>query len=459
MARTKRKLVLLLTTPVVMLSGALVGTSHAAEVKPTPPAAGTTPTGLSSADAALMRKQDVLDGVVRRLLNDVSPEQQHTIAGFGGVTMDPATSSIKLYWKGTVSAHVTSVRSTLPAGVTVTVLPAKYTRAELRTAQAKLLSSSGSDSPTITATGAKISRIGPVADGSGLEVAYADALLLPRIAPATTFLHAATGTTTTTTTAREYRTTSVDSSAEVTSGVPTATTYEPLAPPTSGRQNDTSPWFGGAGMRSPTNTYCSTGFGVKRRVDNRFAVLTAAHCANYAATGTYKDPQAEYVGTIVAMRQDRDVAVVIQRTDTASAGRVWFGPPTELSDSRAVSGAGTNVVGGLVCTSGASTGIHCSSRIESVGGTVRTSDGVLHTAIVKATRTTGSAAVGTGDSGGPVVAYDGSRVRAHGVIVSGASAVTCSSTPAITATCYKTVYYVDVKQVLADFSLTLLTAS
>ncbi len=453
--------------PRVTIVPPTVTPSPTATPSATPSPAADLP-GVSAEDAQLMRNQEALRAVAVQLIGEGPEDERYLIPGFAGITVSPADNTIHLYWKGRAPANVEAVRASLPPGITVTVHPARFSLAEMREAQDDVVSVTGQESPALTRAGARISRIGPISDGSGLRVTYDDAT-----PPAATGLSVAdqlanatrdrlSGNTQATeglsqsinSTLRAQITSGVDSALERLVTVPVFTSFEPLAQTSAGRQNDKPSWFGGAALRSPTGKYCSTGFGATR-FDGRHVILTASHCAGYAVNGNYEDPTGEYVGKISGQSARRDVALILTNAGVSTGNRVWFGSPRENADSRVVNRSAFNYEGELVCTSGAATGIHCSSRITCDACSNRTADGVFHSPVIIATRTTRSTSVGSGDSGGPVVALEGNRVVAKGIISSGNGVTGCSSLPVINATCYRTVNYIPIRSILSDFDLTL----
>jgi hypothetical protein len=174
------------------------------------------------------------------------------------------------------------------------------------------------------------------------------------------------------------------------------------------RQHDASPYQGGAFYHWPLpDNYiglCSTGFAVA--VGNEKKMLSAGHCGEdgttvYAGNGSGAAP---VMGTLSGTDKTHDTLLI----DTPSNGAVYYGPYTSAT-TKPILGVIGIYKDTLVCTSGAMTGQHCQLRIVLTNKMINvTVDGVSYTIteLVQADHDLKQAAVGEGDSGGPVVAMD-----------------------------------------------------
>jgi hypothetical protein len=291
-------------------------------------------------------------------------------AGYAGIVADPTTRELRVYWKGPAPA---SLASTARAAVPVRVLPAAYSERELQSAASRLLARAGD----------QVTMVGPRADGAGLLVGTAGAVI-----PAAAY-----------------------------AGVP-VTLETNVSPVSATRLNDAPPWSGGARWHNFTQggTRCSTGFGIRQAGVNR--ILSAAHCGE---TGDLAEDQTgQDIGRIGTDIEGNDVLVInatsqarVYNNTTNVAGQVL----TEFTN--AVAGSQASAVGNLVCTSGSFSGTRCSIRVGATNQCVTFRDIGVICGQVRADRTDGTNAAGPGDSGGAVlttVAGDATRVIARGTI-------------------------------------------
>ncbi|MFF2618534.1 hypothetical protein [Kitasatospora sp. NPDC058046] len=380
-------------------------------------AAGTVTPEVLRRQAALDRLADAITAV---------PEHRRAeVPGYAGHTIDPRTGRLTLYWHGTVPQRVTDLLEHTPPGITAAVRPAPYTLLELCTARDRLVAAAqrGDD-------GAEWTSAGPAADGTGLVVGYTPNPVRRDGAPARGQVAAR---------AAELAGVPVDA---VPAAAPTATAT---------RHNDTAPWSAGAELSTPTNLFCSSGFGGWR--GEVAVLLTAAHCGT---SGTYKTGTGATVGTVSDSDTGLDVAVI--SINGTPSGRFYDGRFDNGNGySKRVFGAGHNSVGSLVCQSGAMSGVHCGLKITrteyagNVGGT-------WHTDMDVAERTNGSdSAVARGDSGGPVFASinGGEDMQARGVVVAGGGdKVVCGDT-VFRTTCYSALLFTPISPVIDKFSFSI----
>lgn len=217
-----------------------------------------------------------------------------------------------------------------------------------------------------------------------------------------------------------------------------------------GRVNDTSPVSGGALVITENET-CTTGFGVVSRATGQRQLLTAGHCGPVGSP--WYNGDGDFLGNAVARHPEVDALVV----DVDSSDRVWQGAVTEKLDgvddkARTVTAARSPEVGQYLCTSGAVSGTHCGLRVTRTG-VVLSIAGTDVPGQIEAEQVGHTAAVGNGDSGGPVYStttVDG-PVSAHGMITAYDREQTAPCTGAPTGNgraCSWRVYFTDIHAVL-----------
>lgn len=87
-----------------------------------------------------------------------------TAPGYGDVSIDNATDTVTVYWKGAPPAAVTQVVSDAPAGIHVVVRPSAFSTAELTDAQNRVLEQA---QPAVRQ---RVADVEAAADRSGLVV-------------------------------------------------------------------------------------------------------------------------------------------------------------------------------------------------------------------------------------------------------------------------------------------------
>lgn len=290
--------------------------------------------------------------------------------GFGGVVADPDTRRLRVHWKGAVPAELAALAASAPADIPVVVERANFSRAELLAAAREVARVDG------------VTSVGPRPDGSGLAATVAG--------PSTSAVTAADGI-----------------PVQVTPGVRTA-------PMLASRQGDSAPYWGGGRFRIG-NGACTTGFAIIH--GGRSKLLSAGHCG--ANGNAAVDGDGDRMGAIEGDSNSRDTLLV----DARGGGSVFVGG-WQSSRSKSVASARASVPGNYICTSGASSGEHCSIRVKAVDQTFNIGYPVYPT--IAAEHPVRACAVAPGDSGGPVIAYraDG-RVDALGTMVGGVMDTPC----------------------------------
>ncbi|MCC9308815.1 S1 family peptidase [Kitasatospora sp. RB6PN24] len=429
----------------------------------TPNAVGVSAREMSLQDIKLMNDQAVLDKVVDQITGGRSESDRAQIPGFSEVEVNAAQKRIVLHWKGDVPGSVKKVLANLPQGVSVQIVPAKYSKAELHAARDKLLAANTSGggkqralASNVTSTATRITSIAPAVDGSGLDVTYDE--------------DRGTGQRDTrdplVPTVRQNKTREVKSIADAVAGVDTHVSYQPLSVDAQKtRQYDTPSWYGGAGLRTPhTGQYygiCSTGFGVTRQ-DGKKLITTAYHCGQ----GTFTTFGGNlFVGSTSTQNESStDDISGLDPGSNSSGNRIYdgSGPDDPSGFAKVVSGWGNNNVGDQVCTSGANSGIHCGIYIQQTDIGVTGENGIYRPDVDFAV--SNSVAVANGDSGGPVFtgANGWTTDQARGEITALDYTTDCAGTVTADAWerpawCLRGVYYVPIGKILSDMKWTLNT--
>ncbi len=322
--------------------------------------------------------------------------------GLGGIRLQVEKNAIELYWKGDLPDEVRAeIEAQEKAGITVNVGPADYSEAELSDALQQA-TDSRDRYPGMT-------LLVPQPDGSGLQGYFTD-----------------------TKAAQSY-----------TFAVPVTVVEAPEGTVPMSRSADTPPFWGGAVTRVPRGS-CTTGFPVIQ--GTTFGVLSAAHC-DPAGGGLFSTPPGLTIGTSRRPVTISDSIVV----PTRSAGRAYWGPPGS-SFSMHVVAPTPNFPGQWVCTSGAFTGTNCPIVNIFVGG-VSFINGVPTLGVTIGVKLFGGLAVGSGDSGGPVVvALSPFNALAAGLISFAIAGSSCP--PPAGGVCSGLVGYIDINWVRASQSFT-----
>jgi hypothetical protein len=132
-------------------------------------------------------------------------------------------------------------------------------------------------------------------------------------------------------------------------------------------------------------------------------MTTAGHCGNLGDNVTNNS---DSIGTIVVRHLDQnglDLAFVHGSTYSPFA---YTGPP-DSANGLPISGTRLPAVGLDVCNDGATTGEDCGGRIAVANACVRFIDGITRCQVARADSTDGTTLGALGDSGGPIIRYDG----------------------------------------------------
>ena len=360
----------------------------------------------------------------------VSEDERWRINGFGGIQMNPQAGTMRVYWKGTPPSSVKSAVGTASSDLLVEIVPVGHDRAEMQQARELLQRSAELVTPTYRITSIAIAR-----DSSQLVLG----IDVPNQADAEQV---------------DAALMAAASQAHDLTGLDIATRQESLAGFAS-RQDDSSPWFGGAGMLTPSSAYCTTGFGVTRISDGKKMVLSAYHCGS---SGTYRDRMSTIIGTVAGTLINRDAILI---NATGSGYRSYVGSRTSAA-SKPVVAANYNYNGQLVCTEGANFGEFCNVEIVNDDTSfVHPDNGVLTGPAIKAHQNTAglsAIAAGRGDRGGAVVACENAgctTINARGFISVGIGGQSsCPASMTGTQVCSDDIYYVAIRRTVSDLGVT-----
>lgn len=273
--------------------------------------------------------------------------------------------------------------------------------------------------------GADISWAGPRADGSGLDVGVQN---LTTSAAARTAQQP------------EY------------AGVPvTLVTDGEVA--RASRDYDLSPFMAGADMVRDAGggyvSYCSTAFAFTHMdlatgvVSER--LFTADHCG---PTGAVWRTGRSLANPIVGTSESTFTAQNDLKSLSGGDYRpyMYYGANTSNS-AVAIFGYVTPIVGAIVCYGGAPSGTVCGNEVTHTGLTVSYTGAGTYQDLTRTVQTSGTPAVGNGDSGGPAfVIATGGYVYAAGIIsgMSGAGSTCTGDASTATRKCSATVFFAPV---------------
>ncbi len=205
------------------------------------------------------------------------------------------------------------------------------------------------------------------------------------------------------------------------------------------RQNDSSPFYGGAKVwlwLENGSATCTGGFTWKGPSGNPW-LLTAGHCSQYNANwnprvvftgdGTTQIGQSsnQYTtwdngtGTVPTPGRgslDGDLALLNLKNGLNVSSRIWIGGANSTS-SLPVSGVGSAAVGQKLCFSGAVTGESCAFTVTAIGAQVTYPKGTVRPAVQSISFAAHCSA--NGDSGAPVYLKGSSSVTAIGILSGG----------------------------------------
>jgi streptogrisin D len=401
----------------VLMGIVVVGGVTSQPVSASPNGASIAPSGrqdtilveLTPEARAFWKTQEDLD----RLAENIRASAPSSLTnGLSGVVVDAEDNTLQLYWHGTVpdavAAHIDQARRD---GTIVLIRQAPYTEVRLlqeadRISRLPLFSGAKA--------GQRMMRVGPKADGTGLEVGIHGLPPGVDIAQARQLVPAINS-----------------------SNVSLQVSFmQPIS--FASRAFDIAPHWGGSFIHNLATGYsCSSAFSVTGNNGAATYLMTAAHCGtgqwgSYPFVSGGQVQQEVYGSTIAAGRlTGRDIELI--RTPGGAEGGVYWGasidPPNGgigAVSGAAVGGSSSNSFGNAVCFSGSFSGTICPEnsqeiRIMQVNQTITVDppfNGVSRiTNLVHAEHSLGEVVAGNGDSGGPAVSIrsDG-RLSGRGVI-------------------------------------------
>jgi len=197
------------------------------------------------------------------------------------------------------------------------------------------------------------------------------------------------------------------------------------------RQSDTSPYYGGAMIMTPSGVGCTSGFAWASGTTSM--LVTAGHCSPNG--GTYKAPNGAVVGTVLYGNHRNwnsttgstyitgqsvyrgDLALITVPTPASSHGRIYTGNSTSNSSGAVTTMSGWSAVGEVVRTGGRTTGELIGWKVDQVYFNMKYDEGTTLRNGTRAYRAFNAPGLELGDSGGPVYSIrpDGT-VAAKGII-------------------------------------------
>ncbi len=372
------------------------GAAFAAPGVPGPPAGspGAAKSGQTAAadpQAELSKKQEKLIAVAQKLA-DKGKERG---SDFAGVSIDPDTGTVDLFRKDKSKGHGLDA---VPAGVTIDVHAAKFSRKEMLDASEQITQ----DAQLLgEQQHVGIEAVGPSIDGSGIVVTVfsTGAADLDKASKA---LHG------------KYGAIVADVNGAATKPSQSDQFFAGF------RFNDYAPWYGGDRI-STSSLSCTTGFAA---VYNGLpAMLTASHCGG-VGTGFWNGPTSSngwnFMGNVTYSNSSTDVASI---QVSSYSNYINVGSNPQSPGQLLISGWASPVVGQYLCQSGSFTGEVCSLRVVDTGQYVCQSwflwwctswQGPIADVINAFGPANYSA--GHGDSGGPVYLRMGSYGIAEGLV-------------------------------------------
>jgi hypothetical protein len=379
--------------------------AYAAPGAPMPQPPGNTTTGGkpvqrgTSGDAELLAKQNQLLPLAQSLVR----QSRAADSDISGVSLDVKADTIHVY--RTDRGKQLRFDTAVPAGVTVTVHPGRFSRtamtaaADRVTREAKLLSEQK----------VAVQAVGPTVDGSGITVTVLvkDAKASAERDQAAATLRARYGDIVATVNGTERQKSEKD------------LFYSGW------RFNDYPAWYGGDRIAS-SSSGCTGGFAAWF---NGPAMLTAAHCGP-VGTAWYNGPTTgntfNYIGNTVYSDTATDVAAI---SVSSMSNYINVGPADGATSQLYIGSWASPVVGQYLCQSGSYTGEVCSLYVVDTAQYVCLSWFIFCLSwqgpLADVVHAYGPSyyAAGYGDSGGPVYSYSGVAYGlVHGTLTPNAAA-------------------------------------
>jgi streptogrisin D len=296
--------------------------------------------------------------------------------GYSNIVIEE--KGVALWWKGALPQRLVEVVEEATKIAPVRIAEAKYSLGELKAAAALILDQ--------IYPGSAIQAVKFDPTGAGLILSVPD-----------------------TSTAKDLfeidpeQTTSFITQSLPRLSVPTRIVFDP--PPTRvSRDNDQSPWSGGAVIvNTNLGVACTSGFGVNS--PNGPAILTAGHCGN--SGNRFQDGQGEFIGNVGPVNKTHDVLII---PTSSISNRIYVGGGGS-NTTKVVSRSDHVFTGELLCQSGNTSANATGNPVCNLRVTVFLQD---PQDLVEAEQINGQTAARPGDSGGPVYSDQGSTVIAKG---------------------------------------------
>lgn len=353
-----------------MLSGGATAVAVADEKLPGKgdPGAGTTSAYLAAADPVFVARQEALMSFKTWLVELPGIWE----SGFVESANSAATNSTTLLWAGSSPLQDAARAEAAKRGITLTVKPVRYTRAELTAARDAVWASrkSGQWNGFVVhaVVGTDMSHDGIIVQGHYEGVSKSEEQR--RLATASVY-------------ARSLSAAVVD----VRITAPQVNTT---------RGNDTAPFNAGGMMRSRPGTigHCTSGFAIWLNGQDR--ATTARHCNDTPYT-VWDNGNLSY-GFQQLVVPGSGAAVLTSRGYFWMFDGAWNDPN---SYHKTVVGYADLSEGDWICTSGAVSGVHCEIEVQNLLHAHDDGQGVFWT--ISARQLGNGVAVAQGDSGGPVL--------------------------------------------------------
>ncbi|GLZ77941.1 hypothetical protein Afil01_27480 [Actinorhabdospora filicis] len=349
-------------------------------------AAGTTYTDAEIA-AMTPAAQDRLLGPLRRVANAVDAfGREGGAAYYSGLALDGNHGSVTVYLTdtGRKDAVLAAARRS-DKGADVSLLRfarGAYSRKELQAAREQVL-----DRPSLVATSIESVSVPPTGEGLKVRVAQGTALTAAK-APAQLF------------------------------GVPVTVETVQGSGEDKSRRRDERPWIGGAALTASYQNdawTCTSGIPARRNYDNRWFLITAAHCYN-EGDEIYTGPEGggrNHVGRLAYEHQLYDAAAIDTSNTGPTLSWVWEGGQDNATDAP-IDGYKYSYYGDWVCQSGFTSGQVCGIHVLGPDVKWTGSNGQKHRG-VEGVKDDGIPSRG-GDSGGLVWTYTSNGRQARGLV-------------------------------------------
>lgn len=228
------------------------------------------------------------------------------------------------------------------------------------------------------------------------------------------------------------------------------------------RPADVEPFWGGAVITDEAGVTCSTGFAARKARNDLDVMISANHCdlvSEPIGSEWANGDGSRFVGRTTHADEELDT-MLLTGADYESAAYVG---PFDSNQGAPVQRVSRNVVGAILCNSGALTGEVCGNETVAVDRFERIDvDGgaFIYGPGFSTVNLDGLASQGEGDSGGPVVrpAPDVENrkhwaLNGHGIISAGSSDAECQGVP--DRACGTETFAIDLPTIIQRFELKL----